>query len=147
MAGYNEIYDCKVVKFTINIPLDDYERITKQCQERRIHRAVWVREAITRNFDLSHTTKELIQYEIMRHTGDIKLQMPVPVAQHEECTTSSSRTEADHGYHRFPGFVGGLLRNPFVLNKVRHEKEGAIKNNKVFLTWASVFYILSLVLL
>jgi hypothetical protein len=123
MAGYNEIYDSKVVKFTINIPLDDYEQITKQCKERRIHRAVWVREAITRNFDLSHTTKELIQYEIMRHAGDIKLQLPVK--EPLTCTTSSSRTEADNVFHKFPGFVGGLLRNPFVLNKIRHQNKMA----------------------
>ena len=119
MAGYNEIYDDKVVKFTINIPLDDYEKITRLCRERRIHRSVWVREAISRNFDLSHTTRELIQYELMRHTGEIRQANHVPMV--ERCTTSSSRTEPDHGFHKFPGFVGGLLRNPFVLNKVRAE--------------------------
>lgn len=129
MAGYNEIYGDKVVKFTINIPLEDYEKITRLCRERRIHRSVWVREAIQRNFDLSHTTKELIQYELMRHTGQIRTENHIPLMEKcsdvpaEKCTTSSSRTEVDHGYHKYPGFIGGLLRNPFVLNKINQEKE------------------------
>jgi hypothetical protein len=135
MAGYNEIYDSKVVKFTINVPIEDYEKITRLCRDRRIHRSVWVREAITRNFDLSYTTKELIQYEIMRHTGEIRQDNHIPLMEKykepaeqcnttpaEKCTTSSSRTEPDHGFHKFPGFVGGLLRNPFVMNKIEEEK-------------------------
>jgi hypothetical protein len=128
MANYNEIYGDKVVKFTINVPLGDYERITRLCMERRIHRSVWVREAIVRNFDLSHTTRELIQYELMRHTGQIRQENHIPKMEKnaemtaEKCTTSSSRTEVDHGFHKFPGFVGGLLRNPFVMNKIQEEK-------------------------
>jgi hypothetical protein len=130
MAGYNQIYDSKVVKFTINIPVEDYEKITRLCMERRIHRSVWVREAIERNFDLSYTTKQLIQYEVMRHTGEIRQENHIPMVEKsmtasEKCTTSSSRTEPDHEYHKYPGFIGGLLRNPFVMNKVR--QEGQIK--------------------
>lgn len=132
MAGYNEIYDSKVVKFTINIPVEHYDKITRLCMERRIHRSVWVREAIERNFDLSYTTKQLIQYELMRHTGEIRQENHIPkvekfVEEPKECTTSSSRTEPDHGYHRYPGFIGGLLRNAFVMNKVR--QEGQIKKD------------------
>jgi hypothetical protein len=129
LMGHNEIYDCKVVKFTINIPIADYEKITKQCKERRIHRSVWVREAIQRNFTLSHSTRELIQYEIMRHTGEIRQENHIPMV--EKCTTSSARTQPDHGFHKFPGFIGGLMRNTFVMNKIRQEKEGW--KNPVFL--------------
>jgi hypothetical protein len=110
------IYDDKVVKYTINIPVDIYERITRICRERRMHRSVWFRDAVNKSLNMTHTTKELIDYEIMRRMGEINIgELP------EKVTTSSARTEPDHMMHKFPGFIGGLRRNPFVYNLFRRE--------------------------
>lgn len=115
--NHNVIYDDKVVKYTINIPIDIYEKITKICRERRIHRSVWFRDAVSKAMNMTHTTKELIDYEIMRRMGEIKLgDLP------EKVTTSSARTE--HTMHKYPGFISGLQKNPFVYNLFRREVTG-----------------------
>jgi hypothetical protein len=115
-VNHNVIYDDKVVKYTINIPVDIYERITRICRERRIHRSVWFRDAISKAFNMTHTTKELIDYEIMRRMGEINVgELP------EKVTTSSARTEPDHMLHKYPGFIGGLRKNSFVYNLFRRE--------------------------
>ena len=115
-VNYNVIYDDKVVKYTINIPVDIYEKITRICRERRIHRSVWFRDAVNKALNMSHTTKELIDYEIMRRMGEIKIgELP------EKVTTSSARTEHSHGMHKYPGFISGLQKNPFVYNLFRRE--------------------------
>ena len=117
--NHNVIYDDKVVKYTINIPIDIYEKITKICRERRIHRSVWFRDAVNKSMNMTHTTKELIDYEIMRRMGEINLgELP------EKVTTSSARTESAHDMHKYPGFVGGLKRNSFVYNLFRREAAG-----------------------
>jgi hypothetical protein len=114
--NHNVIYDDKVVKYTINIPVDIYERITRICRERRIHRSVWFRDAVNKSLNMTHTTKELIDYEIMRRMGEISLgDLP------EKVTTSSARTEADHMMHKYPGFISGLRKNSFVYNLFRRE--------------------------
>ena len=112
----NRIYDDTVVKYTINIPVDIYARITSICRERRIHRSVWFREAIGQAFNMTHTTKELIDYEIMRRMGEINIgSLP------EKVTTSSARTETAHGARKYPGFIAGLRKNQFVYNLFRRE--------------------------
>ena len=117
-VNHNVIYDDKVVKYTINIPVDIYERITRICRERRIHRSVWFRDAVNKTLNMAHTTKELIDYEIMRRMGEINVgDLP------EKVTTSSARTESDHNMHKFPGFLGGLRKNTFVYNLFRREGE------------------------
>lgn len=117
-VNHNVIYDDKVVKYTINIPVDIYERITRICRERRIHRSVWFRDAVNKALNMAHTTKELIDYEIMRRMGEINVgDLP------EKVTTSSARTEPDHMMHKFPGFMGGLRKNTFVYNLFRRETE------------------------
>ena len=117
-VNHNVIYDDKVVKYTINIPVDIYERITRICRERRIHRSVWFRDAVNKTLNMAHTTKELIDYEIMRRMGEINVgDLPEKVA------TSSARTESYHNMHKFPGFLGGLRKNTFVYNLFRREGE------------------------
>lgn len=117
---YNEIYDSQVVKFTINIPIETYTKITELCCKKRIHRAVWVREAIERAFDVSYTTKQMIQYEIMRHIGEIRTENHIPMIEREPVSPSDEKPEKN--YHKYPGFVGGLVRNSFVRDKVRKER-------------------------
>jgi hypothetical protein len=113
--GHNVIYDDKVVKYTINIPVDTYAKITEICRKRRVHRSVWFREAIGTAFNMSHTTKELIDYEVMRRMGEINVgDLP------EKVEPSSVRT-SEHSFHKYPGFISGLQRNSFVYNLFRRE--------------------------
>lgn len=56
----NVIYDDTVVKYTINIPVDTYEHITRLCRERRIHRR--------------KLTKK-IRNILKRNAGSFKIQM------------------------------------------------------------------------
>jgi hypothetical protein len=118
--NHNVIYDDKVVKYTINIPIDTYAKITKICRERRIHRSVWFREAVGMAFNMTHTQKELIDYEIMRRMSMIDQKVSLGDLP-EKVTTSSARTEPDHMMHKYPGFIGGLRKNSFVYNLFRRE--------------------------
>jgi hypothetical protein len=111
---YNLTSKSGKVKYTVDIPFDTYTEITRICKERRIPRSIWFRDAINRAFHTSYTTKQLIDYEIMRRLGDFS-----PMKPPEKVTTSSARTS--HGFHKYPGFISGLQKNSFVYNLFRRE--------------------------
>lgn len=116
---HNEIYDDKVVKYTINIDEDDYVAITEQCRKRKIARSVWFREAIKQKFHDKRTTSEMLRYALERKEAE---EMP-PLPSKVETAVPSGSARPHHDLHKFPGFIGGLNKNSFVLNMFRRELE------------------------
>jgi hypothetical protein len=120
---YNTTSDDKIKKFTLNIPLERYVRIIEACTANKPARPVghWINEAIEARLNTTYSLKQMIQYEVMRHLGEIKAE-PVAKRVEKDVSVLSGNTAADHHFHKFPGSIAGLMKNQFVWNLWKKEK-------------------------
>lgn len=118
---YNVIYDDRVVKVSLNIPIPIHDKLVDYCLSRRpapTKSSVLI-EALIRFFNTSYTAKQLIDYEIMRRLGEINLgELPARIDNSE-----TEKKERQYDFHGYPGFYADLESDPFRLNKFRREKE------------------------
>ena len=76
MEDFNRIYDNKIIKYTLNIPVETYARITRISRKNRISRSVWMRSVIDMALDRAGeqntplTINEIVRHEIARINRD-----------------------------------------------------------------------------
>jgi hypothetical protein len=118
---FNHVSSQDYHKITVNIPNDIFSQMMEDCLRTRppITISHWIREAIVRKFNTGFTMKQEVRYAIMKELGEIRSDAVLP----PKVATRSTRTEPDHGMHKYPGFIAGLRKNQFVWNLFRREHE------------------------
>jgi hypothetical protein len=106
----NTIYDDTIVKYTINLPIDLYGRITGKSKRTHVGRSVLIRAILEDAFvdERPLSMKQLIERE---HRAQEIVYIDPP--------------------KRYTGFVGGLMRNSFVYSwfrRRRNQRQMSLQN-------------------
>ena len=103
---YNEIADDLVIKYTINIPIQDFAKIakiTKRGTPYNGRKSPWIRQAIVEKLaKVKFKERPVTETELRRIMAEGKV-------------TETRKLK------RYPGFIGGLSRNSFRLVWLRRK--------------------------
>ena len=111
----NEIYEDTIIKYTLNIPMQQYAKISKATTKRSKYggrKSTFIREAIDEKLKRLYPNESPVTIrELLQREKEGKICEPERVYEPP---------------HRFLGFIGGLLRSPFKLNWFRKKLESKI---------------------